>query len=79
MTVHQIDRLVVTEGTVQCRVRHAAVDIDECFHCPHVRAVNEDGSPPLVICDSSERADPEDSGQVLLRWWLQRTRQARRT
>jgi len=75
--VRQIDRVLAVDGKAQCRVRHAAVDVDECFHCAHIRAVNEDASPPFVMCDGSGRSDPEDGGQLLLTWWLQHTRHAR--
>jgi hypothetical protein len=70
----QPQRNAVIEGRVFCRIQGRTVALDICLDCSHIKAMNEHGRSPFIICDSGLRPDDEDSGQRVLNWWLSRSR-----
>ncbi|HKY49976.1 MAG TPA: hypothetical protein VJP45_01850 [Candidatus Limnocylindria bacterium] len=61
-------------GRVFCRLKGGTVPLDVCLDCPDIKAINERGHSPFIICDSGRRPDDDDGGQLVLNWWLRRGR-----
>jgi len=73
--VTQLHRSAVIEGQVFCRIRDRTVPLDTCVDCSHIKAMNDHGTSPFIVCDVS-RPDEEDGGQRMLAWWSKRSRRS---
>ena len=68
---HQI---AIIDGRVLCRLQRRAVSLSTCLDCADMKALNERGNSPFIICDGGRLPEDEDSGQAVLNWWLKRGR-----
>lgn len=73
MSQTALHRAALIEGRVFCRDKDRVVRSEACLDCSRIRAVNEKGTSPFIVCDTS-RTDEEDGGQRMLAWWLKRNR-----
>jgi len=51
-----VDRSIVENGRVFCRVQRADIDVDACVGCPHLRVMEGRGS--FIVCDGRAAAVP---------------------
>ena len=67
-------QLAIIDGRVFCRLQSRTVPLSTCLDCGDIKAMNERGTSPFIICDGSRLPEDDDSGQAVLNWWLKRGR-----